>query len=435
MKKTLTSGITFDASAKTVVHADFSDITIKGIFLITNVTDQTIIYNFADTNKGGVLSTDTLTLEYDTTSMSDTDDIQAIVDDGVLPQLDALTDAELRAAAVLVSGTFWQATQPISGTVTATQGTATNLKAQAETYQGGSAVASGNPLEVNLRSSTVGVATSAKQPALGTAGSSSTDVISVQGIGSGTALPISVASIPSHAVTNAGTFAVQEADGANTTLGAKADAKSTATDTTSITVMQVLKQVSESLQIANPPTLTKSWSSSATTSSGIITTFATAQTESDGTAFTAWELEIASDGAAAAYILLNAISKSPTTSSAGADTMTLTGHGLGTTTVWPVVFTSVSFTSSPTLSTNTTIYYIKGTDANTLKVYTDSGATSLVDITSAAASAFYVAPGPSRTFTYMPATPSVFPVNSYKATPTVYVASAGAKITVSLRGA
>lgn len=50
----------------------------------------------------------------------------------------------------------------------------------------------------------------------------------------------------SRAVTNAGTFAVQatEADGANTTLGAKADAKSTATDTTAITIMQVLKEIS-----------------------------------------------------------------------------------------------------------------------------------------------------------------------------------------------
>lgn len=55
---------------------------------------------------------------------------------------------------------------------------------------------------------------------------------------------------PSQAVTNAGTFAVQatEADGANTTLGSKADAKSTATDTTAITIMQVLKQISASVQ-------------------------------------------------------------------------------------------------------------------------------------------------------------------------------------------
>lgn len=57
----------------------------------------------------------------------------------------------------------------------------------------------------------------------------------------------------SVAVTNAGTFAVQAAitaainsiaDGAIVTLGAKADAKSTATDTTAVTIMQVLKEIS-----------------------------------------------------------------------------------------------------------------------------------------------------------------------------------------------
>lgn len=56
-----------------------------------------------------------------------------------------------------------------------------------------------------------GAATAAKQPALGTAGTPSSDVITVQGSGSGTALPVSLASVPSHAVTNAGAFAVQSA--------------------------------------------------------------------------------------------------------------------------------------------------------------------------------------------------------------------------------
>jgi hypothetical protein len=87
-----------------------------------------------------------------------------------------------------------------------------------------------------------GAATAAKQPALGTAGTASADVITVQGIASMTplavsdnsgsltvdapvgtpvfvrlsdgataisTLPVSLASVPSHAVTNAGTFAVQ----------------------------------------------------------------------------------------------------------------------------------------------------------------------------------------------------------------------------------
>lgn len=54
-----------------------------------------------------------------------------------------------------------------------------------------------------------GASTSAKQPALGTAGSPSTDVISVQGIGSGTAIPVS----------NAGTFAVQAAQNGTWNIG------------------------------------------------------------------------------------------------------------------------------------------------------------------------------------------------------------------------
>ena len=59
---------------------------------------------------------------------------------------------------VPVSGTFWQATQPIS--------------------------ASALPLPS-------GAATAAKQPALGTAGTPSADVISVQGVSGGTAVPVS----------------------------------------------------------------------------------------------------------------------------------------------------------------------------------------------------------------------------------------------------
>lgn len=81
MKLRLT-GYTFDASAQTVVHASFSDITLAGIQMIVNVTDQIVIYNFADQAKGGTLSTDTLTLEYDTTSMSDTDELMILVEDG-----------------------------------------------------------------------------------------------------------------------------------------------------------------------------------------------------------------------------------------------------------------------------------------------------------------------------------------------------------------
>jgi hypothetical protein len=72
-----------------------------------------------------------------------------------------------------------------------------------------------------------GAATAAKQPALGTAGTASSDVITVQGIASMTALkvdgsavtqPVSLASVPSHNVTNAGTFATQAAQSGTWTV-------------------------------------------------------------------------------------------------------------------------------------------------------------------------------------------------------------------------
>jgi hypothetical protein len=80
--------------------------------------------------------------------------------------------------------------------------------------------------------------------------STATDTTSVSAMSVLKQISASVQAPPSQAVTNAGTFAVQatEADGANTTLGAKADAKSTATDTTAVSVMSVLKQISASVQ-------------------------------------------------------------------------------------------------------------------------------------------------------------------------------------------
>ena len=53
-----------------------------------------------------------------------------------------------------------------------------------------------------------GAATAAKQPAIGTAGTPSSDVVSIQGVASGTVVPISDGGV-SLTVDNAGTFAVQ----------------------------------------------------------------------------------------------------------------------------------------------------------------------------------------------------------------------------------
>jgi hypothetical protein len=179
-KKRLGTGYTFTAASKTVTHADFSDITLAGIQLIVNVTDQIIIYSFADTTKGGTLSTDTLTLEYDTTSMSDTDELMILVEDGIATQ--GITASSLP----LPSGASTSANQTtIIGHLDGVEGLLTTIDADT--------------------------------------GNISTKIDTLAGAVAGTEMQVDVLTMPTvtvnaHAVTNAGTFVVQENGAALTAL-------------------------------------------------------------------------------------------------------------------------------------------------------------------------------------------------------------------------
>ena len=132
MKKRIIT-YTFDASEKTITFSGAME--LEGFLIITNVTDNIIVYNFADPSLGGSVTGAVLTLDYNTTSMSDTDDLQIFYDDGITTTdtglTQPLTDTELRATAVPVSGTFYPVTQPISGTVTANAGTDLNTSSLA----------------------------------------------------------------------------------------------------------------------------------------------------------------------------------------------------------------------------------------------------------------------------------------------------------------
>lgn len=79
--KILVTSYTFDASAKTITFTGYGSISLESVLLITNVTDNIIIYNFAAVGKGGTVATNVLTLDYDTTSMDDADDLQIFYDD------------------------------------------------------------------------------------------------------------------------------------------------------------------------------------------------------------------------------------------------------------------------------------------------------------------------------------------------------------------
>ena len=193
----------------------------------------------------------------------------------ILAAIEAATEgtqtAGEAAATVLGATGDAAATAAATGTISAKLRTVTAQLNTISGYLDGVEALLGGPLTVGLPT---GASTAAKQDTgnasvaaidttLGAktdAKSTATDTTSVSGISiwkqisaSVQAIAASIAgtlTVATHAVTGSGNFASTVADGANVTLGAKTDAKSTATDATSITIMQVLKQISASIQAA-----------------------------------------------------------------------------------------------------------------------------------------------------------------------------------------
>lgn len=144
--KTQIQNYSFSASAKTVTFTDYTTIRLDSILLITNVTDNIIIYNFASSLLGGTVSGNVLTLTYDTSSMDDTDKLQIFYDDGDIQPanselqttLNSLTETlqELTGrltvlASMANSGQPALRTIPIASVSTAVTGTVTATVANA----------------------------------------------------------------------------------------------------------------------------------------------------------------------------------------------------------------------------------------------------------------------------------------------------------------
>lgn len=79
--KTPVTHYTFDASAGQVTLTGYTAISLPRILLVTNVTDNIILYNFANPALGGTVATNVLTLTYNTSAMSDTDELQIYYED------------------------------------------------------------------------------------------------------------------------------------------------------------------------------------------------------------------------------------------------------------------------------------------------------------------------------------------------------------------
>lgn len=68
----------FDASAKTISFNVERDLILEEIFTIANVTDGIVIFRYGCENETGTLSNNVLTLDYNTTAMSDNDSLLVV---------------------------------------------------------------------------------------------------------------------------------------------------------------------------------------------------------------------------------------------------------------------------------------------------------------------------------------------------------------------
>jgi hypothetical protein len=100
--KILFEDYTFNASAKQIRFNTTSVIGLEQLLIITNVTDNIIIYNFADPSAGGTISNNVLTLDYNTVSMSNTDSLQIFIDSLLSPASDEMLQSVQEQTALLM---------------------------------------------------------------------------------------------------------------------------------------------------------------------------------------------------------------------------------------------------------------------------------------------------------------------------------------------
>ena len=92
MKK-LVSNYSFNAAAKQITLSDYTSVNLESLLLITNVTNNVIIYNFAGQGKGATVSGNVLTLDFDTTSMSNSDSLQIFIDNNEVGASESTVDS------------------------------------------------------------------------------------------------------------------------------------------------------------------------------------------------------------------------------------------------------------------------------------------------------------------------------------------------------
>lgn len=78
--KILVKNYTFNPATRQITITNLISLDLEQILLITNTTDNIIIYNFAEPTLGATVSNNIITLMYNTTSMSSGDSLQIFLD-------------------------------------------------------------------------------------------------------------------------------------------------------------------------------------------------------------------------------------------------------------------------------------------------------------------------------------------------------------------
>jgi hypothetical protein len=91
--KVLIENYAFDTAMKQISFTDYQSIRLENVLVITNVSTNQIIYNFASPLLGGNVSGNILTLNTSTLGMTDNDKLQIFYDDGLIAVPENLVEA------------------------------------------------------------------------------------------------------------------------------------------------------------------------------------------------------------------------------------------------------------------------------------------------------------------------------------------------------
>lgn len=99
--KILAKNYTFNPSTKQITLKDLATLKLSQVLLITNVTTNEIIYNFANPLLGGSVAGNVITLDKDVTAMADTDALQIFYDNEEAPVGEDIAEALYSLVALL----------------------------------------------------------------------------------------------------------------------------------------------------------------------------------------------------------------------------------------------------------------------------------------------------------------------------------------------